>query len=128
MSEIQRLQKFVSEKPGLALTPLFFIQGSYISPKEALERLNRNLNVAEIKTEVNKRGLTTPEQERSLTIAHYQSLLQHKEQPRVLWFQAPFPVPQSVEKLIEEIRNNTPIGKSLVQAHVRFLRDLKAQI
>jgi len=121
----QRLQRFIRRRPALADTPLLIVEGKPLSPREALEHLERREMVEQVSMKMEKLRLAAPiiqEELWLLTEEHYRRLLQLPP-PRIAIFimsqQKKYRF--TLEECLEEVEKRTPFGKKLAENHQKLI-------
>lgn len=126
MSEVERIRRFIRENSALADVPFILVEGIPMSPREALEHLERGEMVAEITRAVATLGSSLTEEQLWLLTEEYYRRLLLKPPPRpvIVWIGGKL----TFEQALEEVRLRTPKGQELMKSYDGFLKELTRRI
>lgn len=126
MAEAEKIRRFIRENPALADMPFIVVEGIPMSPREALERLERGEMVAEITRAVATLGSSLTEEQLWLLTEEYYRRLLLKPPPRpvIVWIGGKL----TFEQALEEVRLRTPKGQELMKSYDGFLKELTRRI
>lgn len=124
---MQRLQRFIKRRPALADTPHIVVEGKPVSPREALEYLERGNMVEQVLTKMETLQLSVaPIMEEELwllTEEHYRRLLQ-LQGPQMYTFIMGMQEKKykfALEECLEEVEKRTRFGKKLAEKHQKLI-------
>lgn len=112
--------------PGLAEVPFVIVEGVPLSPREALEYLERKEKAVEISRVVATLALNLREEQLQLLCEEHYRRLASLPPPRpvIVWIGGKL----TFEQALEEVRRRTPRGKVFVGAYGGLLAELSRRL
>ena len=119
--KILALQNLIRARPAYANIPIVVVNGTPMTARELLARLQRGEMVAEIVSALTRVGLDPqPEQYWQLAQAYYERLAREAPTLRIVCLGRIL----SPAEAAEEIRKRTPVGQTLVQTYMKLLAEM----
>jgi len=126
MSELERLERFISQNPALQDVPILIVEGKPMSPREALENLKAGVLTEEISAAV-KATLGSPQLTEEelwlLTEDYYRRMMQIPRElwPKIIWIGGEM----NYEEAYRQVKQRTPKGREIAESYGTFLAEIK---
>jgi hypothetical protein len=124
-NKITKLQNFIARNPAQADSPIGIAAGKYITPRTALQMLQRGQNVNAVISALNVIGVDPPQQDWSLVEEYYmQRLQQAGRKPKIYRLPTVQGHEMTDEEALQHIRAKDAIGQELLRKYQKYLQEM----
>ena len=129
--KITRLSSFIVSSPALADSPIGIVNGKTITPRTALQMLQRGQNVNSVINALAVIGVDPPEQDWILVEQYYRELLAKPgKKPNI------YVIPEgkvtgeqmTIDQALAHIRARDAVGRSLLQSYQGYLAEISTRM
>lgn len=129
MSEIEKLERFITENPALSDVPFIVVKGRPMSPKEALENLKAGVLTDEISAAIQAKLHSpelTVEELWILTEEYYRRMMEIPRElwPKIIWIGGEM----NYEEAYREVKGRTPRGLEIMESHRTLLMEMERRL
>ncbi len=129
--KINKLRTFLAQNPAMANSPMGIVEGIYLTPRIALEMLQRGQSVQGVINALAVIGVDPPEQDWSLVEGYYKSMERGPGKTPTTYI-----IPQgkvvgeslSVQDALAHIRQRDAIGLSLLKSYQSYLGEMSRRM
>ena len=120
--QIQKLSRFIAQNQALADLPFGIVKGLPITPRQALDMLNRGESVAEVIQAMTIAGMNPPQEDWRLVEAYYESLLrQPGPKPKIYSIGQP---EMTLEEALMHVRLRDEKGQEFLKSYQGMLNEM----
>ena len=124
-NKIAKLQNFIARNPAQADSPIGIAAGTYITPRTALQMLQRGQNVNAVISALNVIGVDPPQQDWALVEEYYmQRVKQVGRKPKIYRLPTVQGHAMTDEEALQHIRAKDAIGQELLRKYQKYLQEM----
>lgn len=131
-NKIAKLEELIRAKPALADVPFIVVNGTPLSPRQALANLKAGISANAIMRQMQVAGFDPAgRNEYKLAEEYYRRLAAQPRPPIIASISIPgvtLPPGMTYQRALQEIMAHTAIGDQLVKAHLLLLNQIKTAV